>query len=172
MNKSDMTAINTTKCTVSKEDLMKGFTKGFMGLMLLAAMGLTLSPLASVSALAADAAPAKTATPAAPAKKAPAKKVAKKKVAKKHARVARKGYAGLVGTIRDIDMNAQPMTLVVVKNAGKKNELVFGGDISSKTAIFKGKKKVGMNALQAGQKVSVNYHRFHGSLVVTAIHIR
>ncbi len=148
---------------------MKGFTKGFLGLMLLAAMGLTLSPLASVSALAADSTPAKA---AAPAKKASAKKVAKKKAVKKHAHVARKGFAGLAGTIRDIDMNAQPMTLVVVKNAGKKNEFVFGGDITSKTAIFKGKKKVGMSALQAGQKVSVNYHRFHGSLVVTAIHIR
>lgn len=153
---------------------MKGFTKGFLGLMLLAAMGLTLSPLASVSALAADSAPAKAAAPAkkASAKKAPAKKVAKKKAVKKHARVARKGFAGLAGTIRDIDMNAQPMTLVVVKNEGKKNEFVFGGDITSKTAIFKGKKKVGMSALQAGQKVSVNYHRFHGTLVVTAIHIR
>jgi hypothetical protein len=152
---------------------MKGFTKAFLGLMLLAATGLTLSPLASVSALAADATPATTATKTAPAKKkAPAKKVAKKKAVKKHGRVARKSGAGIVGVIRDMDMNAQPMTLVVVKDAGKKDEFVFGGDITSKTAIYKGKKKVGMSALQAGQKVSVSYRRFHGSLLITAIHIR
>ena len=150
---------------------MKGFTKAFLGLMLLAATGLTLSPLASVSALAADATPA--ATKAAPAKKkAPAKKAVKKKAVKKHGRVVRKSGAGIVGVIRDMDMNAQPMTLVVVKDAGKKNEFVFGGDITSKTAIYKGKKKVGMSALQAGQKVSVSYRRFHGSLLITAIHIR
>ena len=150
---------------------MKGFTKAFLGLMLLAATGLTLSPLASVSALAADATPA--ATKAAPAKKkAPAKKAVKKKAVKKHGRVARKSGAGIVGVIRDMDMNAQPMTLVVVKDAGKKNEFVFGGDITSKTAIYKGKKKVGMSALQAGQKVSVSYRHFHGSLLITAIHIR
>ena len=140
---------------------MKGFTKAFLGLMLLAATGLTLSPLASVSALAADATPAATKT-------APAKK----KAVKKHGRVVRKSGAGIVGVIRDMDMNAQPMTLVVVKDAGKKNEFVFGGDITSKTAIYKGKKKVGMSALQAGQKVSVSYRRFHGSLLITAIHIR
>ena len=147
---------------------MKGFTKAFLGLMLLAATGMTVAPLA----YAADATPATTTAKPAAAKKAPAKKVAKKKAAKKHARMAHKSGAGIVGVVRDMDMNAQPMTLVVVKDSGKKNELVFGGDLSSKTAIFKGKKKVGMNALQAGQKVSVSYRRFHGSLLITAIHIR
>ncbi len=150
---------------------MKGFTKVFWGLMLLAATGLTVSPLAA--AYAADATPATTAAKPAPAKKAaPAKKVAKKKAAKKHARVARKSGTGMFGVVRDMDMNSQPMTLVIVKNAGKKDEFVFGGDLNSKTAIFKGKKKVGMSALQAGQKVSVSYRRFHGSLLITAIHIR
>ena len=155
---------------------MKGLKKGLLSLMLLSALGWTIAPFSIGSALADNAAtttPAATTAPAkATAKKPVAKKAVKKKAAKKHVRHARKGAPVFVGSITHIDMNASPMTITVVKNAGKKSEFVFGGDLSSKTVIFKGRKKVGMSALQEGQRVVLRYHRTHSSLVVTAIHIR
>ncbi len=143
--------------------------------MLLSALGWTVAPISVGSALADNTAPAKPAATSAPAKatakKPAAKKAAKKKVAKKHVRHAHKGAPVFVGSIAHIDMNASPMTITVVKNKGKKSESVFGGDLSSRTLIYKGRKKVGMSALQEGQKVVVRYHRTHSSIAVTAIHI-
>jgi hypothetical protein len=159
---------------------MKGLQKGFLGLMILSAMGLTVAPLSVGSALADNAAPAGTAPAAtAPAKTAPAakpaaKKAPVKKVAKKHVKVAKKKvFHGptFAGVVKHMDMNASPMTLVVVKNSGKKSEFVFGGDLTSRTAIYKGKKKVGMSALKEGQKVVLHYRNTHGSVVITALWI-
>ena len=155
---------------------MKGLKKGLLSLMLLSALGWTVTPLSMGIALADNAAPAtpaaKTAPAKAQAKKPVAKKAVKKKMAKKHVRTAHKGTPVFVGSISHIDMNASPMTITVVKNAGKKSEFVFGGDLSSRTVIFKGRKKVGMSALQEGQRVVLRYHRTHESIAVTAIHIR
>ncbi|MCL5285915.1 MAG: hypothetical protein M1313_09310 [Nitrospirae bacterium] len=156
---------------------MKGLKKGLLSLMLLSALGWTVAPLSTGAALADNAAPATPAAKPAPAKtpvKKPAAKkaVKKKKVVKKPMRAAHKGAPVFVGSIAHLDMNASPMTITVVRNAGKKSEFVFGGDLSSRTAIFKGRKKVHMSALQEGQKVVLRYHRAHGTLVVTAIHIR
>ncbi len=155
---------------------MKGLKKGLLSLMLLSALGWTVTPLSMGIALADNAAPAtpaaKTAPAKAQAKKPVAKKAVKKKMAKKHVRTAHKGAPVFVGSISHIDMNASPMTITVVKNAGKKSEFVFGGDLSSRTVIFKGRKKVGMSALQEGQRVVLRYHRTHESIAVTAIHIR
>ncbi|MDA8111547.1 MAG: hypothetical protein M0T83_03750 [Nitrospiraceae bacterium] len=154
---------------------MKGLKKGLLSLMLLSALGWTVTPLSMGIALADNAAPATPAAKTAPAKpqaKPAAKKAVKKKVAKKHVRTAHKGAPVFVGSITHIDMNASPMTITVVKNAGKKSEFVFGGDLSSRTVVFKGRKKVGMSALQKGQRVVLRYHRTHESIAVTAIHIR
>lgn len=153
---------------------MKGLHKGFLGLMFLSTMGLTVAPLAVGTALADNApatAPAPATTPA-PAK-APAAKKAVKPVAKKHAKVAKKAshVPTFTGVIRHMDMNASPMTLVAVNNAGKKSEFVFGGDLTSKTIVFKGKKKVGMNGLKEGQKVVIHYHRTHAGIAISAIWI-
>ena len=159
---------------------MNGLKKGLMSLTLLSAFVWTLAPISLESAIADNAAPATPAAKPAPAqpapakpamKKAAAKKPAKKKVVKKHAHGLPKGVRLFVGSIANLDMNASPMTITAVKNAGKKNEFVFGGDLTSKTAIFKGKKKVGMSALKEGQKVVLHYHRTHETLIVTAIHI-
>ena len=151
---------------------MKGLKKGLLSLMLLSALGWTVTPLSMGIALADNAAPATPAAKTAPAKAQAKKPVAKKKAAKKHVRTAHKGAPVFVGSISHIDMNASPMTITVVKNAGKKSEFVFGGDLSSRTVIFKGRKKVGMSALQEGQRVVLRYHRTHESIAVTAIHIR
>ncbi len=151
---------------------MKGLKKGLLSLMLLSALGWTVTPLSMGIALADNAAPATPAAKTAPAKAQAKKPVAKKKAAKKHVRTAHKGAPVFVGSISHIDMNASPMTITVVKNAGKKSEFVFGGDLSSRTMIFKGRKKVGMSALQEGQRVVLRYHRTHESIAVTAIHIR
>jgi Cu/Ag efflux protein CusF len=138
--------------------------------MLVSAMGLTVAPL-SVGAAFADNAPAAKSTTAPAAK--PAAKKAAKPAAKKHVKVARKvSHAPtFTGVIRHMDMNANPMTLVAVNNPGKKSEFVFGGDLTSKTAVHKGKKKVGMGALKEGQKVVLHYHRSRGSIAITAIWI-
>ncbi len=151
---------------------MKGLKKGLLSLMLLSALGWTVTPLSMGIALADNAAPATPAAKTAPAKAQAKKPVAKKKAAKKHVRTAHKGAPVFVGSISHIDMNASPMTITVVKNAGKKSEFVFGGDLSSRTVVFKGRKKVGMSALQEGQRVVLRYHRTHESIAVTAIHIR
>ena len=151
---------------------MKGLKKGLLSLMLLSALGWTVSPLSMGIALADNAAPATPAAKTAPAKTQAKKPAVKKKVAKKHVRHAHKGAPVFVGSITHLDMNASPMTITVVKNAGKKSEFVFGGDLSSRTVIFKGRKKVGMSALQEGQRVVLRYHRTHESIAVTAIHIR
>ncbi len=151
---------------------MKGLKKGLLSLMLLSALGWTVTPLSMGIALADNAAPATPAAKTAPAKAQAKKPVAKKKAAKKHVRTAHKGAPVFVGSISHLDMNASPMTITVVKNAGKKSEFVFGGDLSSRTMIFKGRKKVGMSALQEGQRVVLRYHRTHESIAVTAIHIR
>ena len=151
---------------------MKGLKKGLLSLMLLSALGWTVTPLSMGIALADNAAPATPAAKTAPAKAQAKKPVAKKKAAKKHVRTAHKGAPVFVGSISHIDMNASPMTITVVKNAGKKSEFVFGGDLSSRTVVFKGRKKVGMSALQKGQRVVLRYHRTHESIAVTAIHIR
>lgn len=151
---------------------MKGLKKGLLSLMLLSALGWTVTPLSMGIALADNAAPATPAAKTAPAKAQAKKPVAKKKAAKKHVRTAHKGAPVFVGSISHLDMNASPMTITVVKNAGKKSEFVFGGDLSSRTVVFKGRKKVGMSALQEGQRVVLRYHRTHESIAVTAIHIR
>ena len=151
---------------------MKGLKKGLLSLMLLSALGWTVTPLSMGIALADNAAPATPAAKTAPAKTQAKKPAVKKKVAKKHVRHAHKGAPVFVGSITHLDMNASPMTITVVKNAGKKSEFVFGGDLSSRTVIFKGRKKVGMSALQEGQRVVLRYHRTHESIAVTAIHIR
>jgi Cu/Ag efflux protein CusF len=151
---------------------MKGLHKGFLGLMFLSTIGLTMAPLAVGTALA-DNAPATAPAPAkAPAAK-PAAKKAVKPVAKKHVKVTKKAshLPAFTGVIRHMDMNASPMTLVAVNNAGKKSEFVFGGDLTSKTAVFKGKKKVGMGGLKEGQKVVIHYHRTHDGIAITAIWI-
>lgn len=151
---------------------MKGLKKGLLSLMLLSALGWTVSSLSMGIALADNAAPATPAAKTAPAKTQAKKPAVKKKVAKKHVRTAHKGAPVFVGSITHLDMNSSPMTITVVKNAGKKSEFVFGGDLSSRTVIFKGRKKVGMSALQEGQRVVLRYHRTHESIAVTAIHIR
>ncbi len=154
---------------------MKGLKKGFLSLMVLSALGWTFAPLSLGTALADNAAPAAKPAPAASAPKPAAgkkvaKKPAKKKMVKKHP-VAHKGMPVFAGTITNLDMTASPNTIVVVKGTGRKHQFIFGGDISSKTAIFKGKKKASLSDLQTGQKVVLHYHRAHGTLWVTAIHI-
>lgn len=155
---------------------MNGLKKSFFGLVILAAMGWISAPMAVGTALADNAAPA--AAPSAPstpaakpvAKKAPAKKMAKK-VAKKKAAKKMVHVPTFAGVIRHMDMNANPMTLVVIKGSGR-SEFVFGGDLTGKTAVYKGKKKVGMSALKEGQKVVLHYRNIHGSVAISAIWIR
>lgn len=159
---------------------MKNVQEGFVGLMVLAVLGWVSGPLAAGTALA-DNTPTPAAPPAmAPAPAAPAMapaapamtpKPAAKKAVKKVAKKKMSHAPTFMGVVKGMDMNSSPMTLVVVKDSGKKSEFVFGGDLSKKTAVFKGKKKVGMNALQEGQKVTLHYGRTHDGVAITAIWI-
>lgn len=157
---------------------MKSVKNGFMGLLALSALAWVSAPVMDGTAFADNYPPATT--PAAPAAAAPAAtpapaapaKPAVKKVAKKAPKKSVSHAPTFMGVIKGMDMNSSPMTLVVVKDSGKKSEFVFGGDVSMKTAVHKGKKKVGMDALKEGQNVVLHYANSHGSVMITSIWIR
>ncbi len=134
----------------------------------------TVALLASPKVVIADnAAPATAPAPAskpAPAKKAMAKK---KPAVKKHMKKASYTGPSFAGRVVATDLSASPATIVVSRGLGKKKgNIVFGGDLTSRTVIMKGHKHVKASAIRSGDKVVVNYKRSMGSLVVTSVWIR
>lgn len=134
----------------------------------------TVALLASPKVVIADnAAPATAPAPAskpAPAKKAMAKK---KPAVKKHMKKASYTGPSFAGRVVATDLSASPATIVVSRGLGKKKgDIVFGGDLTSRTVIMKGHKHVKASAIRSGDKVVVNYKRSMGSLVVTSVWIR
>lgn len=134
----------------------------------------TVALLASPKVVIADnAAPATAPAPAskpAPAKKAMAKK---KPAVKKHMKKASYTGPSFAGRVVATDLSASPATIVVSRGLGKKKgNIVFGGDLTSRTVIMKGHKHVKASAIRSGDNVVVNYKRSMGSLVVTSVWIR
>ncbi len=111
------------------------------------------------------------AAPASPAKKPVAAK--KKKAVKKH--VMKASYKGpsFAGRVVATDLSSSPATLVASRSLGKKKgTVVFGGDLTSRTVIMKGHKRVKASAIKRGQRVVVHYRKAMGSLTITSVWIR
>ncbi|MCL4461857.1 MAG: hypothetical protein M1297_09155 [Nitrospirae bacterium] len=119
------------------------------------------------------AAPApQTSAPAAPAKKPMAMKKMKPAV-KKHVKKASYKGPSFAGRVVATDLSSTPATIVVSRTLGKKNgTIVFGGDLTSRTVIMKGHKRVKASAIKSGQRVVVHYRKGMGSLTVTSVWIR
>ena len=144
-------------------------------LAILGSFALLVSPEVVMADNAAPAAAPQTTAPAAPA--APAKKpvATKKKPAVKKKHVKKASYKGpsFEGRVVATDLSASPATLVVSRSLGKKKgTVVFGGDLTSRTVIMKGHKRVKASAIKRGQRVVVHYRKAKGSLTVTSVWIR
>lgn len=138
-------------------------------------IALLVAPQLSFADNTAPPAPASPAAPMAPMAPAPVAHKpapAKKKVMAKKQHI-KGGYKGLsiMGKVVATDLSDSPKTLVVSRSLGKKGSLVFGGDLTSHTAIMKGRKHVKASAIKAGQKVTVHYKKAMGSLIVTEVWI-
>ncbi len=91
---------------------------------------------------------------------APAKKVTKKKAAKKKA--AR--YSVVIGTVSSVDTTANTVTV-----KGRKGEVTLNA--TDKTIVKKGRKKITLADVKAGDKVYARYSKENGKDVAKLISV-
>jgi hypothetical protein len=156
-------------------NLSRHFSRmAFSALAIAGSVALLVSPKVVMADNPAPAAAPQTTAPAAPA--APAKKpvaMKKKPAVKKHVKKASYKGPSFAGRVVATDLSSSPATLVVSRTLGKKKgTIVFGGDLTSRTVIMKGHKRVKASAIKSGQRVVVHYRKAKGSLTVTSVWIR
>lgn len=76
------------------------------------------------------------------------------------------------GDVVAINVQDNPNVIVVKAMKGSKNELIVGATVGADTKIMRGKEKVGLDALKAGESVELTYVKQDDGLVARSIHAR
>ena len=75
------------------------------------------------------------------------------------------------GTVVAVTLGQTPPLIVVKTPLGPRNHMTVGATVTSRTKIYRGKKRVGLNTVKEGEKVWLTYTKSARGLLAEVIRV-